>query len=252
MPRKIVPQKNKKGSAESARVTRVSEKKVPASGVAKKKGNVVAARRAKSVSAEKRTADTKGPQPWGTLTVGFVRFAGHPTVQRFVVLAEKGAVVGGMLLFMGSVLVGGYSVLRAEPLVPAPVTTQTNSHIAAEPALSQKDTRPDSINTTGDSDATGLLKSFAPRGTSATGGAPTLSGIIMGIINTLLGLLGVYFFALMLYAGWLWMNAQGESDPVEKAKKIFAESAIGLLIILSAQFVSFFALRQIIQVVTGQ
>lgn len=54
------------------------------------------------------------------------------------------------------------------------------------------------------------------------------------IINWALTLLGVFFLALTIYAGFVWMNARGREDEVEKAKEIIKAAVIGLVIILAS------------------
>jgi hypothetical protein len=62
----------------------------------------------------------------------------------------------------------------------------------------------------------------------------TLPGIIGNIIHAFLAILGVVFLILVIYAGWLWMTAQGDPKKVEKAQSILTNGVIGLVIILSA------------------
>lgn len=58
------------------------------------------------------------------------------------------------------------------------------------------------------------------------------------LVGALLGVLGVVFLLLTLYAGMLWMTAAGNSDQVKKAKAILLNSVVGLLITLSAYAIS--------------
>ena len=62
----------------------------------------------------------------------------------------------------------------------------------------------------------------------------TISSIAGTIVNSALGFLGIIFLGLILYAGFLWMTAQGESDKVEQAKKIIKNCVIGLILIICA------------------
>ncbi len=50
------------------------------------------------------------------------------------------------------------------------------------------------------------------------------------LISVFLGLLGVIFVILMIYAGYNWMTAAGNVEKVEKAGRIMRASVIGLLI----------------------
>ena len=49
-----------------------------------------------------------------------------------------------------------------------------------------------------------------------------------------LSFLGIAFFILIIYAGWLWMTAGGNEERLGKAKKILQEAVIGLVIVLAA------------------
>ncbi len=54
------------------------------------------------------------------------------------------------------------------------------------------------------------------------------------IISSFLGLLGVVFLVLMVYAGYTWMTAQGDEKKVEKAKDTIKNCVIGLALVLTA------------------
>lgn len=56
----------------------------------------------------------------------------------------------------------------------------------------------------------------------------------VGLATILSGLCVV----LMIYAGWLWMTAQGKEEQVMKAKKIMLGAVIGLAIIISARLIA--------------
>ena len=60
------------------------------------------------------------------------------------------------------------------------------------------------------------------------------------IVNFLLSLLGTFCLALAVYAGFLWMTAQGNEDSIKKAKDILTGTVVGLFVILSSYaFMSF-------------
>lgn len=54
------------------------------------------------------------------------------------------------------------------------------------------------------------------------------------IIGTILSFVGVLFLILMIYAGVMWMTAQGNDQQVTKAKDLLINSIIGLIIIFAA------------------
>ena len=58
--------------------------------------------------------------------------------------------------------------------------------------------------------------------------------IAIPIINSLLGLSGVFFVVLMLWGGFTWMSSQGEEEKLQKAQKILVAAVIGLVITLAA------------------
>lgn len=66
--------------------------------------------------------------------------------------------------------------------------------------------------------------------------------VMVGIINVFLGVLGIVFVVLIIYAGYLWMTSAGSEEKTRKAKNILTNSAIGLAIILSAWAITRFVL----------
>ena len=66
-----------------------------------------------------------------------------------------------------------------------------------------------------------ILNSLESAGNAGFGvGADTrtLPEIIGNVIKVFLSIVGVIFMVLMVYAGYLWMTAQGEEQKVEKSK----------------------------------
>jgi hypothetical protein len=60
------------------------------------------------------------------------------------------------------------------------------------------------------------------------------------IIKSLLALVGIIFFILILYGGFLWMTAAGNETKITKAKTLIIQAIIGLLIITSAYVIAAF------------
>lgn len=75
--------------------------------------------------------------------------------------------------------------------------------------------------------------------------------IVGRIINIFLGFLGVVFLVLMLYAGFTWMTAGGDSAKIETAKKTIRNAVIGLLIITSAWAITAFILNALTGAIGG-
>lgn len=76
--------------------------------------------------------------------------------------------------------------------------------------------------------------------TSKTGLSSDLSGTIASVIKAVLALVGTIFLVLTIYAGVLWMTAQGEEEKITKAKDIIKASIIGLIVIMSAYAITAF------------
>ena len=68
------------------------------------------------------------------------------------------------------------------------------------------------------------------------------------IINGLLGFLGLFSLVLLLYGGYMWMNARGNEEYVTKAKKIIESAAIGLIIILSSYGLSRYVFDNLVEI----
>jgi len=92
--------------------------------------------------------------------------------------------------------------------------------------------------TTIDKTTTGLgATGDAAFGTAWTGSTSATSlSVFIGknIIQPIFGLVGLGFFVLAVYAGVLWMTAQGESKKVDKAKGILVNATVGLVIIVAS------------------
>lgn len=84
-------------------------------------------------------------------------------------------------------------------------------------------------------------------GNSAYGttAATPLLTIVGTIINVALGLLGVIFLLLTIFAGFMWMSAAGNEEQVAKAKGILKTSIVGLIITLAAYSIASFIVTQV-------
>jgi hypothetical protein len=71
----------------------------------------------------------------------------------------------------------------------------------------------------------------------------TLPGRVGVIIGSILAFLGLIFFVLVIYAGFLWMSARGNDTQIKDAQKIMKSAIIGLLIVLSAYIITAFVGR---------
>lgn len=76
-----------------------------------------------------------------------------------------------------------------------------------------------------------------PKSIKGASSLPELAGVV---VNVALSLVGILFFALMLYAGITWMKAMGNSEDVSKAKDMITQAIIGLVIVMAAYAISNF------------
>lgn len=76
-------------------------------------------------------------------------------------------------------------------------------------------------------------------------GSKPLRETIGGVVNIVLGFLGILATLLILLGGFRWMTSQGNSDQVDSAKKIIGAGVVGLVIILTAYAISRFVLQSL-------
>jgi cytochrome bd-type quinol oxidase subunit 2 len=78
-----------------------------------------------------------------------------------------------------------------------------------------------------------------------------LQSIVAGLIQAALSLVGVLLLIYLIYAGFLWMTAQGDGKQVDKAKDIIKNAVIGLIIIFAAYAIANFVLDRLVSVGGG-
>lgn len=65
------------------------------------------------------------------------------------------------------------------------------------------------------------------------------------VFNIIMPLIGIAYLILMMYAGYLWMSAQGNEEQLKKAKGIIVTSTIGLLIALSSYAIAYYVVSNL-------
>ena len=93
-----------------------------------------------------------------------------------------------------------------------------------------------------------VYKQIQIAGEKSWGVWPSSSGIaniIQTVISAFLGLLGIIFLVLIIYAGFEWMTAQGEEEKVTKAKDTLTRAVIGLIIIIAAYSITYFVFQSL-------
>lgn len=88
-------------------------------------------------------------------------------------------------------------------------------------------------------------------GASATAGAAgfdetkELPELVGAFIQQAMALLGIILVVLVIYAGFLWMTAQGNDEKIKKAKQIISSAVIGLVLIFAAYAITGFVINAI-------
>ncbi|MDA0208236.1 MAG: hypothetical protein O3B64_02400 [bacterium] len=72
--------------------------------------------------------------------------------------------------------------------------------------------------------------------------AQNLPTLIGQLIRAALGLLGIFFLILTVYAGFLWATAAGSDENIKKAKKLLVNGVIGMVLMLSSYAITTFVL----------
>jgi heme/copper-type cytochrome/quinol oxidase subunit 2 len=70
----------------------------------------------------------------------------------------------------------------------------------------------------------------------------SLTEFIGTLISVFISVLGIVLLLLIIYAGFLWMTAGGNTDQVGTAKTIMINSVVGLIILLAAYAISDFVI----------
>ncbi|MDD5071280.1 MAG: hypothetical protein PHQ42_00925 [Patescibacteria group bacterium] len=97
-----------------------------------------------------------------------------------------------------------------------------------------------------DDNATGLEKAAAGLEDTTKvgfGKVPTqtdVPSLIGSLIGAALSFIGILFFILVIYGGYLWMTARGNEEQVGKAISIVTQAAIGLIIVAAAYLITRF------------
>ena len=79
-----------------------------------------------------------------------------------------------------------------------------------------------------------------------------IPSLIGKIIGAGLSFIGILFFILVIYGGYLWMTAQGNEEQVGKAISVVTQAAIGLIIVAAAYLITRFLGETIIDQVINQ
>jgi hypothetical protein len=102
--------------------------------------------------------------------------------------------------------------------------------------------------TTYDATNTGLNATAGAAQINTSTDVPTLIGTV---IKAGLGLVGMIFLGLMVYAGVVWMIARGDESKTTKAKDTIIAAIIGLVIVVGAYAITNFVVNSFAQQPAG-
>lgn len=83
------------------------------------------------------------------------------------------------------------------------------------------------------------------------GSATPLPVLIGNLVRIFIGLLGILFLLLTIYAGYLYLTARGEEEKVKHAKETLQRGVIGLLIITAAYAIASFVINALVTTTTA-
>lgn len=83
--------------------------------------------------------------------------------------------------------------------------------------------------------------------TSKTGAdlEQSLPAAVGRVINTVLGLIGVIMLVIVVWAGFLWLTARGNTGQVETAQQYIRNAIIGMAIVFGAFIITSFVVTQL-------
>lgn len=93
-------------------------------------------------------------------------------------------------------------------------------------------------------DKYGLSKTGAVAGINTK--SSSLSSIVGEVIKGALGLTGIIFLVLLIYAGYIWMIARGNTEKVEKSLNTMKAAVIGIVIVALAYAITNYVVFQVL------
>jgi len=94
--------------------------------------------------------------------------------------------------------------------------------------------------------SSGIKEAGGEAGFGESGPQVDFMAALMGVVNILLTLVGVFFIILLIYGGYLWMDARGGEEKIEKARKVIIPAVIGIVIIIAARIMTEFILSAVL------
>jgi len=88
-------------------------------------------------------------------------------------------------------------------------------------------------------------------GTFGNANQQSLAQMIGRGVNVVLGILGLILVILIIYAGFIWTTAQGDTKKVDKAKDMIKQAVVGLIIVFAAYAIAQFVMINLANVASN-
>ena len=88
--------------------------------------------------------------------------------------------------------------------------------------------------------AAGKIGAYSGQVGSSPDARTTVINKVGGVVGIVLSFVGIIFLVLTIYAGIMWMTAQGDTGQVTKSKDLLINALIGLIIITAAYSITTF------------
>ena len=69
---------------------------------------------------------------------------------------------------------------------------------------------------------------------------------LAGLVQAALSLVGVIFFLMILYGGYLWLTAGGNEDQVKKGREFITRAVVGFMVTIGALIITRFVTELIV------
>jgi hypothetical protein len=73
----------------------------------------------------------------------------------------------------------------------------------------------------------------------------TVEDVAARIVGVVLSMTGIVFVSLIIYGGYLWGTARGNTEKVETGRKLIFEATIGVIIVFGAFILTAFVIQQV-------
>ncbi len=105
--------------------------------------------------------------------------------------------------------------------------------------------RKDSSDPLGDFQLTQIAKGvgLTNRSSPPQDAMAELATVAGSVIQLLLGIVGLFFFLLILYSGVVWMTSRGNEEVITRAKSALQQAVWGFLVVSAAYTLVFFVVR---------